>query len=89
VCGCDRSKGHPAALQRHQFALSIPRSIAVVTKRQITLMLRDSALTRGRFMQVCPFRSATAQCVQTLAWRASRDFSVLLLIPLHPWSVAH
>ena len=48
----DRTKGHPAALQRHQFALSIPRSIAVVTKRQITLMLRDTALTRGRFMQV-------------------------------------
>ena len=47
-----RSKGHPAALQRRSFALTAARSIVVVTKRQITLMMRDSALTRGRFMQV-------------------------------------
>ena len=49
---CDRSTGHPAALQRHHFALSPARAIVEVTKRQITLMLRDTALTRGRFMQV-------------------------------------
>lgn len=53
-CVCDRSQGHAGALQRNRFALSLMKSVTVVTKRQITLMLRDSALTRGRFMQVCP-----------------------------------
>ena len=48
-----RSKGHPGALQRHRYALPLVKSVLVVTKRQITLMMRDGALTRGRFMQVC------------------------------------
>ncbi len=48
-----RSKGHPGALQRQRYALPLAKSVFVVTKRQITLMLRDGALTRGRFMQVC------------------------------------
>jgi len=51
--GTPRSKGHPGALQRHRYALPLVKSVMVVTKRQITLMMRDGALTRGRFMQVC------------------------------------
>ena len=32
--------------------MSVFQSVTVVTKRQIRLMVRDVALTRGRFIQV-------------------------------------
>lgn len=32
--------------------MSVFQSVTVVTKRQIKLMVRDVALTRGRFIQV-------------------------------------
>lgn len=61
-----RTKGHPAALQTKAFAMSLVQSVAVVTQRQIKLMVRDVALTRGRWTQVstpCPKPKISKSCV--------------------------
>jgi len=47
-----RESGHPDALQREPYAMSLIQSVTVVTQRQMKLMVRDVAMTRGRWSQV-------------------------------------
>jgi hypothetical protein len=48
----DRAASHPAALEHRRYALTPLQAIAVVTRRQMTLVLRDKLLLRGRLLQV-------------------------------------
>ncbi len=47
----DRAASHPAALERRRYALTPGQAIAIATRRQIKLVLRDKVLLRGRLLQ--------------------------------------
>eukprot|EP00878_Enallax_costatus_P035871 GHUV01040113.1.p1 GENE.GHUV01040113.1~~GHUV01040113.1.p1 ORF type:complete len:214 (+),score=71.06 GHUV01040113.1:149-790(+) len=48
----DPANSHPAALEKRRYALSPLQAIAVTTKRQMKLVLRDKVLLKGRMMQI-------------------------------------
>ena len=48
----DPANSHPAALEKRRYALSPVQAIAVTTRRQMKLVLRDKVLLKGRMMQV-------------------------------------
>ncbi|KAG2432130.1 hypothetical protein HXX76_009056 [Chlamydomonas incerta] len=48
----DKANGHPAALVRTKYALSHLEALAVVVKRQLLLVSRDTILIKGRLVQV-------------------------------------
>lgn len=65
----NRSASHPAALEHRRYALTPLQAVAVVTRRQMTLVLRDKLLLRGRLLQVCrstshvqPLRQPDSAC---------------------------
>ncbi len=49
----DRSKCHPSALKTGRYALTAWESLKVVTRRQMTLVIKDIGLVRGRMIQTC------------------------------------
>jgi hypothetical protein len=48
----DPLMSHPAALEKRRYALSPMQAIAVCTRRQVKLVLRDKVLLKGRMLQV-------------------------------------
>lgn len=48
----DPASGHPQALMKRPYALSPLEAVAVVTRRQFLMVLKDSGLIKGRLMQV-------------------------------------
>ncbi|KAG2439064.1 hypothetical protein HYH02_006591 [Chlamydomonas schloesseri] len=48
----DKAKGHPAALARTRYALTHLEALAVVVRRQMLLVARDTILIKGRLVQV-------------------------------------
>jgi hypothetical protein len=48
----DPLMSHPAALEKRRYALSPLQAIAVCTRRQAKLVLRDKVLLKGRLLQV-------------------------------------
>ena len=48
----DPLMSHPAALEKRRYALSPLQAIAVCTRRQAKLVLRDKVLLKGRMLQV-------------------------------------
>lgn len=48
----DPASGHPQALVKEPYALRFTEALIHVTKRQILMALRDSALIKGRLIQV-------------------------------------
>lgn len=60
----DPHNSHPAALETCRYALSPLQAIAVTTKRQMKLVLRDKVLLKGRMMQVRPAASQALALAQ-------------------------
>ncbi|PNG99140.1 Pleiotropic drug resistance protein TUR2, partial [Tetrabaena socialis] len=48
----DKADSHPAALVRSRYALSPMEALAVVVRRQLQLVLKDTTLIKGRIIQV-------------------------------------
>ncbi|KAF6263806.1 ABC-2 type transporter-domain-containing protein [Scenedesmus sp. NREL 46B-D3] len=48
----DPLMSHPAALEKRRYALSPMQAIAVCTRRQVKLVLRDKVLLKGRMLQI-------------------------------------
>ena len=48
-----KDRSHPLALSHVRFAMTAAQSLLEVTKRQLTMTLRDKVLLKGRMIQVC------------------------------------
>jgi hypothetical protein len=58
----NRGSGHPAALPKARYAMPFFQALAVVTMRQLRLTLRETAVTRGRWIQVSLADYSKMQC---------------------------
>ncbi|WIA42005.1 hypothetical protein OEZ86_009302 [Tetradesmus obliquus] len=67
----DPLMSHPAALEKRRYALSPLQAIAVCTRRQAKLVLRDKVLLKGRMLQII----AVSLMVGSLFFRLSHGVS--------------
>mmetsp|Transcript_4643 Transcript_4643/g.13342 ORF Transcript_4643/g.13342 Transcript_4643/m.13342 type:complete len:1521 (-) Transcript_4643:659-5221(-) len=67
----DKSKGHPEALPKARYAMPFVEAAAHVTMRQLRLTLRDTAITRGRWVQV----TVMSLIIGSLFWMLDSTYS--------------
>ena len=77
-----RESGHPRALTRKLYALTWFQALRVLLSRQWLLTLRDSALVRGRIIQV------PAPCARCLPLEYVKSLLHISLLPDTAWNVS-